>query len=71
VEGIGLDAALEIALEAEVHAALYYDALADSVPPGPVREFFQTIAQAEEAHIKRVERQIDARARAAKQKRPR
>lgn len=70
-EGIGIDAALEIALEAEVHAALFYDAVAGQVPPGPVREFFQTIARTEEGHIKRVEKQIDARAKGAPSKRRR
>jgi rubrerythrin len=71
VEGIGIEAALEIACEAEIHAALYYDALADSVPAGPVREFFQTIARTEEAHVKRIEQQITARSRAARPRQPR
>jgi rubrerythrin len=71
VEGIAIDAALQVALEAEVHAALYYDAVADSVPPGELRDFFQTIARTEELHIKRVQEQIDARARPARRRRRR
>jgi rubrerythrin len=68
-EGIGIDAALEVALEAEVHAALFYDAVADQVPPGPLREFFQTIARTEEGHVRRVQKQIDARAKGRKRRR--
>lgn len=49
--------ALGVAREAESHAALYYDALADVVD-GPVSEFFSGLARAEEQHVRDVEAMI-------------
>jgi rubrerythrin len=46
--------ALAVAKEAESHAALYYDALADVVD-GPVSEFFSGLARTEEQHVRDVE----------------
>lgn len=49
VETINADQAVEIALEAETHAALYYSTLAD-LTQGEVRGFFEGLAQIEERH---------------------
>ena len=50
-EGIGYVQALQIAREAEMHAWLYYDALAD-VSTGVIGDFFKTLARSEEQHVK-------------------
>jgi rubrerythrin len=49
VDDITLPQALEVALQAEQQAALYYDALADFLE-GPVMEFFQQLSKQEEEH---------------------
>jgi rubrerythrin len=48
-EEITPEQAFQIALEAENHAALYYDSLADFAR-GEVKEFFLRLAKMEEAH---------------------
>jgi rubrerythrin len=48
-EEITPEQAFQIALEAENHAALYYDSLADFAE-GEVREFFLRLAKMEESH---------------------
>ncbi len=55
VEDISIEAALEVAREAETQAYLYYDALADSVS-GTLAEFFRGMAGTEEQHMATVER---------------
>ncbi len=52
---ITLREALDIALEAEMYAALYYGALADSVGPGGLLEFFTSMTAMEEKHVRRIE----------------
>jgi rubrerythrin len=52
-EGLSYPQALEVALEAENHAALYYDALADFVS-GEIKQFFQSLARTEEQHAERI-----------------
>jgi rubrerythrin len=49
-ESIGLEEALQIAVEAEQHAELYYDAVADSLGQGPVAEFYRSVADTESRH---------------------
>jgi rubrerythrin len=49
VDTIGADQAVEIALEAEIHAALFYSTLAD-LTEGEVRGFFEGLTQIEERH---------------------
>jgi rubrerythrin len=49
VEGVDFDTALDVALEAENNAALYYDALGDSCS-GEVRDFFAKLVRTEEQH---------------------
>jgi len=52
-EGLTYAEALEVALEAENHAALYYDALSDFAT-GKTKEFFLTLARTEEQHAERI-----------------
>jgi rubrerythrin len=54
LDNVGFADALNVAREAEHHAALYYDALADAVD-GPVSEFFTQLARTEEQHVRDVE----------------
>lgn len=49
VDNITIDQALELALDAENSAALYYDALADFCEPG-ARAFFERMVACEEGH---------------------
>jgi len=53
VEGMNIDQALQVALEAEQYAALYYDALADQ-SSGPVKSLLDALARREEKHIRKV-----------------
>jgi rubrerythrin len=57
-EGVGLDGALRIALEAELQAALYYDCFADALAE-PGRTFFRSLAAAEQHHATLVRRAIE------------
>ncbi len=50
VDDISYENALAIALEAELHAALYYSTIADCMEPGTGRALFETIARTEEKH---------------------
>jgi rubrerythrin len=50
VDGISYDDALGVALEAEQHACLFYEALADSTQ-GPLNEFFVKLSRMEQAHV--------------------
>ena len=54
-EGIDVEAALRIALEAEVQASLYYDAFADALEE-PGRSFFRGLSAAEEHHAEMIRR---------------
>ena len=54
VEDVTLDEALEIALEAEQHACLYYTAVADAFQ-GPAAEFFEKLSRVEAEHAKRIQ----------------
>lgn len=54
VEGITYDQALEVALESERGAALYYDALAVTAFSDPVRAFFQQLAATEQVHVRQI-----------------
>ena len=53
-ESISIEQALEVAIEAENNAALYYDAMADFTE-GDVQAFFRRMATLEEAHAERPE----------------
>jgi rubrerythrin len=57
LDNLSFGDALQVAREAESHAALYYDALADAVD-GPVSEFFAKLARTEEQHVRDVEQMI-------------
>lgn len=57
VERISFAEALNLALEAELQAALYYDALAD-YSPGPVAEFLRELSQEEEQHARALRQRI-------------
>ena len=54
VEGITYDQALEIALESERGAALYYEALASTTASDSVRSFFENLAATEQAHVRQI-----------------
>jgi len=60
--GIGLDQALGLALEAENSAVLYYDALGGSCT-GPAREFFESLTENEEEHVRLLTETVAARRR--------
>jgi len=53
VEGITLAEAVEIALESENSAALYYDAMTDFTT-GKIKEFFAQLARTEEQHAEKL-----------------
>ena len=57
MDDISYGQALEIALDAENHAALYYSAVADGFT-GPVSEFFRSLSSTEEQHIKNLQETI-------------
>jgi rubrerythrin len=57
-DDISFDQALEIALDAENHAALYYSAISDGFE-GKVAEFFGNLAKTEEQHVKNLEGMIE------------
>jgi rubrerythrin len=57
-EEITLREALEVALECELRAGLYYGALKDGSPPGALREFFARMEAAEEEHAKQLEARL-------------
>ena len=63
-QGIGLDQALVLAIEAENNAVLYYDALGGSCT-GPAREFFESLTENEEQHVRRLTETVAARQRAS------
>lgn len=54
VESVNLVQALNIAVEAENHAALYYDAMADSFDGGEIREFFKKLMDTELQHAAKI-----------------
>lgn len=54
VEGISYDQALEIALEAERGAAMYYSAVAATTASPPVRSFFEQLAENEQTHVRKI-----------------
>lgn len=58
--GIEINAALQLALEAENSAALYYDALSDFCEVG-VKAFLQKMASYEEAHAEKLRQVIAQR----------
>lgn len=53
-EGLSLDQALRVALDAEHQAAIYYDAIADLLP-APFDAFFRDLAGVEEQHARAIE----------------
>ena len=55
VDGISYADALTVALEAEQHACLYYDALADCTA-GDLNEFFVKLGRMEQAHVEAIKR---------------
>jgi hypothetical protein len=63
-QGIGLDQALGLAIEAENNAVLYYDALGGSCT-GPAREFFESLTENEEQHVRLLTETVAARRRAS------
>jgi rubrerythrin len=54
VDGIAYADALAVALEAEQHACLYYEALADSTE-GEIRNFFVNLGRMEQAHVEAIQ----------------
>jgi rubrerythrin len=58
VEGITYEQALNVALEAEQHAELFYDALADTAE-GAVQEFFREMTKNEARHVEAVAKQLE------------
>lgn len=54
VEGITYHQALEVALECERGAALYYAALAATTVSEPVRAFFEHLATTEQRHVRQI-----------------
>lgn len=56
VDDISLKEALAVAKSAEVQAALYYDAIADSLGPD-LAEFFRELAREEEHHAQMLDEQ--------------
>ena len=60
VENITLDQALGLALEAEISAALYYDALADFCD-AVGKEFFERMVRCEEEHATKLRKVIAKR----------
>jgi rubrerythrin len=50
-DNITLEEALRVALEAEQHAELYYDAMASSLGEGPVGDFLGGMARSEAQHV--------------------
>ena len=52
-ENLSFADALEVALEAENHAALFYDAVGDTVS-GDLKEFFANLARTEEKHVEKL-----------------
>ncbi len=59
-EGISFEQAIDVAIEAENNAALYYDAMADFTQ-GEVKTFFQKMASLEEAHAERLRGLVEIR----------
>jgi rubrerythrin len=57
-EGLDYRAALAVALEAEQHAALFYDAVADGFSEPRIRQFFVTLARTEEQHVAALEARL-------------
>ncbi len=58
-EGISFEQALQVALEAEQHAELFYDALADTAPTPALQEFFRAMTANEARHVEAVAKQIE------------
>lgn len=59
VENISYEQALQVALEAEQHAELFYDALADTAPAKAVQDFFRQVADNEARHVATVAELIE------------
>jgi rubrerythrin len=57
-EGLDYRQALEVALEAEHHAAMFYDAVADGFSEPKVRQFFLGLARTEEQHVMALEARL-------------
>ena len=55
VDNIDYDNALRVALDAEHHAAMTYDAIADAIADESGRELFRKIAKTEEQHAANLE----------------
>lgn len=55
VDNIDYGNALRVALEAEHHAAMTYDAIADAITDESGRELFRTLAKTEEKHAANLE----------------
>jgi rubrerythrin len=53
VDGIAYAEALTVALEAEQHACLFYETLADCTD-GPLKEFFVRLERMERAHVEAI-----------------
>ncbi len=58
VEGISYPDALQLALQNEEHAAMFYEALADGAE-GTVRELFIQLTRAEEHHIEALRSRLE------------
>lgn len=50
--------ALQVAIDAENYAALFYDTLADTFEPGPAQELFQAISKTEEKHAENLRKMM-------------
>lgn len=62
VEGITYAQALEVALESERGAAMYYEALAATATSEPVRSFFESLAATEHVHVRKIIELMDRQA---------
>ena len=70
VDGITMADAVQVALNAEQQAALYYDSFADHFE-GEIRAFFQQLAEAEEDHAHQLIKLLPKPDKAAKKRRKR
>jgi rubrerythrin len=57
-DDITLEQALAVALEAEQHAELFYDAIAETAGSGPAADFLRGVARAEAQHVQALSTRI-------------
>jgi rubrerythrin len=54
------DRALQVALNAERGAQLYYASLVENTEPGPLRQLYRQLAEVEDGHITSIEKRLSA-----------